>query len=275
MLTRKEDWLNDFLAENGAYVSGHPSFAHQLGISGAVTVRFVKLNECVLYFLAIQPIQPDYQAEYLAAFEDGKLNWLRELFFPLIQVFYTEEGSEFDLFFPDKKCFRKFSFAGLTNLAIKYHAGFGQNVGVGKKINRSINDTFQLWTRTHLNAYCIVNDLDAFSTSQSPFVFIELKRVVQSLDGWLPYLDDVSNFNAQNLIAQQRAGIAITLAYQADNENQIAYHAHISPNKREFIDGQFKLISPTEIARDLLAVDLQHAPRYRSTRWHQKPSYLS
>lgn len=282
MQTIKQDWLNEALAASGYWVSGHPSFAARLGISGSVTVRFVKLKECVLYFLAIQPSQPDYQAEYLAAFEAGKLRWLRELFAPLVQVFYTEQSSEFDLFFPDKKSFRKVGFTDLAGLVTKYHAGFGENTGTGKAINQSINDTFQAWTRAHLNAYSIVNDLDAFSSGAGRPVFVELKRVKQPLDGWLPddkgwlpYLDDVANFNAQNLIARQREGVAITLAYQTTNEDQIAYHGHISPSKREFISGRFKLIHPAEIALDLLAVDLRHEPPYHSTRWHKKPTYLS
>jgi hypothetical protein len=97
VLTVRPDWLNDLLAANDAYVSGHPSFAERLGISGTVTLRFLRLKECILYFLAIEPNRTNYQAEYLAAFDAGHLSELRQKFTPLVQVFYTEGSGEFTL----------------------------------------------------------------------------------------------------------------------------------------------------------------------------------
>lgn len=274
MLTVKPDWLNDLLAANGAYVSGHPSFARRLEISGAVTLRFLRLKECLLYFLAIEPSRPDYQEEFLAAFDAGRLRELRQQFTPLVQVFYTEGSGEFTLFYPAERTFRAVDFRQMTRLVAGHHDGFRQDAGSGKAINKSINDTFQAWTRECLSQYATANDLDAFTLAGPVPVFVELKRVVQPLADWRPYLDDTANFNSLNLIARQRGGAAITLAYQAGNPTEIACHRGVRPHHRDYIEGRFQLLAPAAVAADLLAVPTRNDIPYTSTRWRKKPDYL-
>jgi|GEM_PF-1983239 len=274
MLTVRPDWLNDLLATNGAYVSGHPSFAERLGISGAVTLRFLRLKECILYFLTIEPNQPDYQAEYLAAFDADHLNELRQKFTPLVHVFYTEGSAEFTLFYPAKRTFLTADFREMTRLTAGHHQGFGQDIGSGKGINKSINDTFQTWTRECLSKYATANDLDAFKLAGPAPVFLELKRVTQPLADWRPYLDDIANFNSLNLIAQQRGGISVTLAYQANNPTEIACHRNIRPHNRDCIAGRFQLLPPAAAAASLLTVTTENDITYTSTHWRKKPDYL-
>jgi hypothetical protein len=162
----------------------------------------------------------------------------------------------------------------MTRLTAGHHQGFGQDVGSDKAINKSLNDTFQTWTRDCLSKYATASDLDAFMLAGPAPVFLELKRVVQPLADWRPYLDDIANFNSLNLIAQQRDGISVTLAYQANNPTEIACHRAVRPHNRNCITGQFQLLPPPAVVANLFAIATDNDVAYTSTRWRKKPKYL-
>lgn len=273
MLTIKGDWLNDFLAVNGSFVSGHASFASRLGISGHVTIRFIMQGKHIVYFLAINPIISNYREEYLLAFKAGYINRLREIFSPLVQVFYFEDKEDFDLFYPNKEEFRQVTSERMAYLVSTQNEGFTKDIGSKKKINRTTNDNFQKWTRKHLSGKMTAVDLDAFNISGESPVFIELKRVDEPLDGWLPNdegwlprLNDIANFNAVNVIARLLKGTSITLAYDENSDKEIAYHRDITHTNWTFINGRLKIISPYLIANDLLNIKMENEPLYTSFR---------
>lgn len=270
MLTIKGDWLNDYLAAQGALVSGHPGFARRLGISGAVALRFIKHRSRVLYFLTINPETTDYEAEYLAAFRAGHLSWLREMFAPLVHLFYSESAAEFCLFKPQTGEFRRVDFTEMTRLVGNYHPDFVKNSGTAKEINKTMNDAFQQWTRQYLSTYLTVNDIDAFAVGGDVPLFFELKRVRESLETWRPYADDNRNYAALEAIAQAHCGVALTLAYQPGGAPAVALHRHLQPLGSASISGQVRLVDAATAVRRPLSVDFSHTPRYTSTNHRQR-----
>ena len=277
MQTVKNDWLNDLLANHDYHVSGHPTFAEKLGISGEATLRFARLRENIIYFLAIKPVKKKsvYQQEYLDAFRAGKINLFINKFPHLIQLFYAEELSVFNLFFPSKGYFKEVSFDRMVDFVSHVNEDFRRAAGASKAINVSMNDAFQFWTRNFLSAYAVVNDIDAFTLAGDQPLFLELKRLsTQSIIEWQPYLDDRANFASLNIIAKQQNGEAITLAYEPKNEAALAYHRYVTPTRADYITGKSSIIQPVVRAADLLAIDLRAAPSYTSTRWRTKPAYL-
>ena len=60
-----------------------------------------------------------------------------------------------------------------------------------KPINKSVNDLFQVWSRSYLNPYCVVNDVDALVRGEKSNKIIELKRrqAVHPKAAFSQYLD--------------------------------------------------------------------------------------
>ncbi|MDF7811644.1 hypothetical protein [Hymenobacter sp. YC55] len=271
MHTTKQDWLNDALAANGCFVSGHASTERFLGLKGKAEVRFAMLKDgTALYFLTIRSPEPDYREVYWKAFETNMLGWLRSVYQPLIQLFYHDDQEEFDVFFPGRGSFRQLSFQGLAELVGKYNSSFVAKPGTRKDINSTTNDVFHFWTRTYLSSSCVVADLDAFTFNMHQAVFYELKRVKESLQTWRPYVDDSRNYGALNKIARAHGGVAITLAYQSASDPVVAMHRNLDVQAQECIRGQVQLLDKEVVVRHPLSVDFSGLSYYTSTNKRQK-----
>lgn len=103
-----------------------------------------------------------------------------------------------------------------------------------KPINRSLNDSFQNWTRSYLTGQLAINDIDALvrlpvsGSGSRTVAVLELKR--SGLAGWRPYLDDVPNYMLYKAVARQ-AGHAIDLtvryAYRNPARDSRAAEIHV------------------------------------------------
>ena len=118
-----------------------------------------------------------------------------------------------------------------------------QNPGTHKEINKTINDSFQIWKRNHFSKYMVFNDFDILILSK-PTIF-ELKRVIESIDTWNPYVDDSSNYAALSLISNTNNIRLRVIAYQREREGQIALHDIIDASKAH-IKGRYILCSPSD-----------------------------
>ncbi|HEX8426794.1 hypothetical protein [Hymenobacter sp.] len=271
MHTTKQDWLNDALAANGYFVSGHASTERVLGLKGKAEVRFAMLKDGkAVYFLTIRSPEPNYREMYWKAFETNMLGWLRSIYQPLIQLFYHDDQETFDVFFPAKGTFKQLSFQGLADFVGKYNSSFTTKPGTKKEVNTTTNDIFHHWTRNYLSSSCVVADLDAFTFNMHQAVFYELKRVKESVRTWRPYLDDHRNYAALDKIARAHGGVAITLAYQATGDPVVAMHRHLNLEQPECIRGQMQLLDKEVAVRHPLAVDFSAISSYTSTNQRQK-----
>lgn len=270
MQTTKQDWLNDALAAAGYFVSGHESTRAFTGVRGKAEVRFARLpGGATVFFLTIGSPEPGYRELYPAAFRAGPLGWLRSVFQPLLQVFYWPDEPDFDVFFPAQGRFKRLSFAELAAVVGAHDGQFTANPGTGKAINASLNDVFQAWTRAHLSARCVVNDLDAFTFALPQAVFLELKRVRESIATWLPYVDDGRNFAALDAIARARGGVAITLAYPREEAAHVAMHRYVVADGRRSVRGKRRAVPVAEAIAQPLLADFSGVETYLSTNRRQ------
>jgi hypothetical protein len=120
------------------------------------------------------------------------------------------------------------SAAELRARLITLDAGLDAAPGCYKPCNRSINDVFQVWSRTYLPANSCVNDIDVLQFSGTKLFdgrmrLVELKRVACPAT-WGPYVTDRSNYRAQiELSAMLDLAEPHVVAYSPDAD-EIALH---------------------------------------------------
>lgn len=99
----------------------------------------------------------------------------------------------------------------------------GRQTSRVKDLNKSLNDSFQEFTRRRLSNFLTCTDIDAVlpavENEQFKLVFVELKRPVEPIERWRPYPNDLPNYRAMLSIAAEAGGISIALAY---NDTSVA-----------------------------------------------------
>lgn len=130
-----------------------------------------------------------------------------------------------------------------------------------KGLNRSLNDHFQIWTRTYLSGQLSINDVDALKTieragSDNIILICELKRPNESVETWLPYLNDVPNFMLAKSIARTGSNaIDLTIQYNNTQDKKVSVHmmTHVT---KERITGFRKVI--TGESREEVVANIQN-----------------
>ena len=234
--TVKEDWLNNFLSFNKYYVSDHELFAKQLKVSSdyKISLRFFG-NKIIGY-------------NYILVVKSKKLHWnnffsKESLYFistltqilsnsqnknKLSVLFYSEEKllqgrlNEFGIYFKNKiiNC----DSERLSKYFYFINPKLISSIGGEKRINKTINDYFQYWTKENLSKFISFNDVDAFKILENnKILFLELKRPDESTNTWLPYLDDSANYKAGIQMESDIKKLKfITISYNSNQNSQIS-----------------------------------------------------
>jgi hypothetical protein len=244
MNTDKSDWLNDMLADGGGLVSSHSTFGERLGINGKVELRFIKFRNKFIYFLTIYMKTSDIVGFHISHDNDYLIK-LMGLFKPLNILLYSDEEDKFTLHDIANKTNLTLSNSMLCSELAKYNPALVQDTGTIKAINKSVNDNFQIWTRTYLSKYAVVNDIDAIMFKTKP-ILLELKRVKENIETWLPYLDDISNYNSINAISKSIGAFPLTFGYNSDTFDKVSAHINITPYDRTHINGKKTLMTPSK-----------------------------
>lgn len=268
MKTQKGDWFNKCLASNGAFVSSNEKFSFYFNLDAPIELRFAKIGTTIVFILTINTTKSSDLRSFSLAIQQGKLNLFSKYFSPLIVLFY-DSNSNFKVLDSSNNII-SITSSGLEKLFEGHNSDFTSNKGSVKKVNKSINDGFQIWTRTNLSKYCVINDIDAFHLTDKRIILFELKRVKENLKTWMPYTDDKSNYEAYNIIAKKTGGQAFTIAYQLDEENLVALHKDVIPYKREYITGKFLLTPPKLAALNPENIDFSGATSYKSTNTRKR-----
>jgi hypothetical protein len=277
--TMKNDWLNDFLARiPGMIVSDHLSFSKMIGLSAQdnAAIRFVaNRNQVFTYILTIQSNMAEWhRVKKTLTSNDGfgqLLTTIRDVLkYPTPILLYDNNYSDKYSIAADLKGFHDVDDLSLHSFFTNLNEGMTKDPGnVGKQINRSVNDSFQVWTRRYLSRYVVVNDFDALLireiSSQLPIVF-ELKRIQEDVDTWEPYIDDQANYAAILHICQTINAIFYTIAYQIDRTDLIALHT-ITRADKYVIEGSMITCHPNDILRSSTK-SVPHS--YRSSRRRQR-----
>lgn len=246
--TIKKDWLNEFLASEGALMSGHPILSKQLGVSNGVSCcfRFIydyRTNR-IVYLLTIETTD---QREIDLFFRNNAIQALRPYYgifgSDLMILFYS--AKVFFLYDQEANSVNSLSSSELQSQVSKLNPNLIIDPGTSKGINKTINDSFQIWTRSNLTRKCVVNDIDGIYREEGGRIrFLELKRVDEDLNVWRPYLDDLPNYRALQEIANQLNGKMLVYAYQSKDDQLLAMHYDLITNSRSQIEGRYFLCNP-------------------------------
>ena len=225
--TIKDDWLNERLAREGYLVSDHPTFSVIMGVAPdcSVSLRFFG-NIRIGYFFALVFKADCLELDAFSALSSNSI---------IVELEASLQSKLLVLFCDnvDSTKFGVLDGAGMRLVnsedLVQYFAEVNEELtlasGALKGINRTINDPFQAWTRKHLSRYIVFNDVDAFIIQEDgTLLLLELKRPQESIDSWLPYTDDASNYKA-GVARTQASGGAIkwlTLGYNEEDENSLS-----------------------------------------------------
>nr|WP_318540253.1 hypothetical protein [Terribacillus saccharophilus] len=241
--TEKKDWLNDYLAAQDYLVSGHESFRLKLGLpeDSVPAIRYINLRGKYVWILTIEIVEEKWGKikEELVSNEIFQLinsKFEDEL---NILLFSSENKGKFSYSSP-KGSYEDINSEGLKEILNSELNGIDQNAGTIKLKNKSINDNFQYWTRENLSKFSVINDFDAlYLTNQKgkKSMILELKRVEENITTWLPYLDDLKNYERINTISRKLGFSNITLAYNKKESNAFAIHYNLKTSTK-YISGE-------------------------------------
>ena len=214
MITLKQDWFTKELEDAGILVGGGEAITKKLHLEDSqASFRFaVSPNSSWMYFLTVG-FGPNYSSTY----EDS-------IFLQLSEIGVTEifPGLKILFYSNHRPGSFRINFAGTwetvsqVELQKKFYAedpSFIGEVGNIKPINKSINDAFQVWSRTFLNPYCVVNDIDAFAAGLKTNKIIELKRPLEDIADWKPYRNDLRNYQRSSELAVKTNSLIVNIAY--------------------------------------------------------------
>ena len=245
--TVKKDWLNDYFSENGTLMSGHPSFAEQFGLSNSIscTIRFIhdyqKANS--IFFLTIETTDKKEFENFKSHRNNSALTGLYNLFGKsLIVLFYSKDS--FYMYDFGSGGITDTSSELLKEIIKRLNSNLVLSTGSTKQINKTINDTFQQWTRRELTSKCVVNDIDGIFLRNGKCILIELKRVKDRLHEWRPFLDDLPNYKALKVISKSINAEVYLYAYNENQSDHVAFHFHLDTTRWDCIKGKFIVGEP-------------------------------
>lgn len=271
--TNTDDWLHTKLLGNeDVFISGHYSFSERIGISQDVvtSLRFAaNRREIFGYFLTVnapfiswESIENEIDA---SNYTIEKIKMFSNLLnFPITVILYDNEKEGVFSVSTDLTRFQRVNSLGLKIYFSKYNPKIVQNPGTFKDINRSINDSFQVWTRKNLSKYLVVNDFDMIVPKKS--MIFEFKRIQEDISSWKPYLDDKSNYLALMKICESNNLEMKVIAY-GQEAHKVALHDLKDVNDDTII-GQFITCELDEILDDYR--DTKYSlTKYQSNRRRQ------
>lgn len=273
--TEKKDWLNDYLGNKDSfYVSSHNSFNAKVELPDSydISIRFVG-NQRMDYEFLLVLIVDSLDLKHLTdnSKVDNFMILFSKKFNKQLHIIIAQKDVSSDIFFTSTKTsdFKKYSSKELRDYFTKINPNITNETGVLKEINKTMNDSFQYWTRNNLSKYITVNDIDAFFISDSIVFILELKRVKEDLKTWLPYIDDISNYKACDKIVKSLESSFNnfrTVAYNIDNDKEVAICVVIGfDHENKYIDLFKEISSPENIFK---------TPKYfRSTKCRKAKRY--
>jgi len=234
VITAKQDWFTKQLEEAGILVGGGEAIAAKLLLPQSQTsFRFaVSPSSTWMHFLTV-----GFGQHYESSYEEAIFSRLRdlgvsEMFSDLKILFYSEQrpGS-----------FR-INFGGIwetvdpIGLQTKFYDADPTFLGASgnvKPINKSVNDLFQVWSRSYLNPYCVVNDVDALVRGEKTNKIIELKRPVESAAEWKPYRNDLRNYQRSKELSEMTSSEIVNIAYNLNKPQGSLVQIFTTPAKKE------------------------------------------
>lgn len=270
MYTQKADWMNDYSADLGYYVSDHDSYRDSLGLpeSAKVSLRFFG-NVQIDYRFILVINAPKYLWENCIN-QTVKKHLLSLKYFVKQKVpiiFFSNDQPDDFLIIEINEIDQINKNKDLRLFFEEINPRLLSNSGNAKPKNKSHNDSFQEWTTTNLSQYLTINDIDAFKLSpqNNTLNILELKRPKESYETWLPYTNDAGNYKALDHISHKLKNTHCrTIAYNKDNKDKIVF-LNILNIQRDLLSGELYRGSVENIDFNKL-VCLQNMQTFDSTK---------
>lgn len=241
-ITDKSDWFNDYLSKKGLLVSSHSSIKKYLDYEDEdydISVRFignVRIGYDYLLIIITNNMNSFTPNQKLKILIDNLSCKFKKNIYTLVLPQQNYQKNQF-LSAEDGLNFYKHDIEYLQNFFHSINNSFTEDIGTSKEENKSINDNFQQWTRLYLSKYITINDFDALSVDTAKLYILELKRVEEDINTWLPYLDDYGNYIACDTIIKS-LGLDLnhfrTIAYNVDNKENVAICILFSIDRKEY-----------------------------------------
>ena len=211
--TDKLDWLTDKLSIFG-FVSYKPEF------------RFIKLQDKYYFFFTIDSLE---KTDLISVMNENHYKTLNNKISDLFIIGY--DNNKF-VITKDGNTFKELDDKELSIYFENLNPELTKNVGTSKEINKSQNDSFQIWTRKNLSKYSTINDIDAMYINKNDIVLLELKRPkTQNHMVWNPYPDDIANYIALEDISKLLKCKYYIITYNINDENLVTLHFNLKFNK--------------------------------------------
>jgi hypothetical protein len=232
MYTNKKDWLSEILE-----VKGFVSNDHQL--------KFIKLNDFYCFFMLVDSCEYDKIMEVVNSRLYRLLNSKIGGMFVL-----GYENNKYKIFKGDGNMMMTFDDVTLKNYFENLYPSLVLNAGTEKYINKTTSDVVHDWIRKNLSKYAIINDIDALHYYKDSVVFLELKRVKQSIYTWMPYIDDYSNYASLEFFKNELGIPYQVIAYNhgntEDEKKFVALHNNLNITKEQ-ITGKRIIINSSSL----------------------------
>lgn len=227
-VTVKADWFTRYLYKKDFWVGGTPVIQGDRSWSSATqTLRFFNSSNfefLIVYILEFkEPFtrKNDYEStmrhylERLEVYPDFTLGiWpgVNPLFSILDQI-------DFSLGLETKDVLQRFE---------KHDPNLVGQASHLKPLNRSFNDFFHVWARSHMKGF--QNDIDAFIKINENIHMFELKRPKESVDTWKPYLADTSNYIQFSNMCKQKSYSLTNIAYSESEPGSLKIFKDVRQN---------------------------------------------
>lgn len=261
--TAKFDWFTIHLSQQTNVLVSDDDFLLKLcnvKSDGEFSIRFIgNARMGFQLFLIIKNDDLNFLANQTTA-----LNKLIDLLNNLLAVqlkviickssLSTDIGTaNFNLYKRETSAFHLCNGDNLAMIFSQLNSNYTENPGEAKAINRTVNDDFQLFTRTKLSRYLIANDLDVIvlENDQTTKLFrieriLELKRIdinYNTVNTWKPYTQDYANYSAVRNICNLSGANDRTIVYYADKKNGTDVGVHtITSMSKEKITSKFVVV---------------------------------
>lgn len=237
--TEKFDWFTTYLSQQPNVLVSDDDFLFKLFntvSNGEFSIRFIG-NARIGYqlFLIIKNDNLNFLSAQTQAL-NNLIDFLNTLLATNLKVIVCKSSlstdislASFHIYNKSNSTFNACNADSLATAFTRINKDYTQNVGNAKTINRTVNDDFQLFTRTKLSHFLIANDLDAIIFKQDQITqhfsiekILELKRInirFNTVNQWKPYTNDTSNYLAVRSICDSIQAADRTIVYYSDEAN--------------------------------------------------------
>lgn len=239
--TKKEDWFTGYLRSCGYWVGGNlVRSEHSRLVEAQETLRIFKGSKGEFHIIHVLI----FNGAKIQSFDYKNYSRiLREKFCIDINfslLIWPNELVKFKVCFSDDRTMDG-DTPELLEVFWHYDKSYVSNATKLKPLNKSYTDFFHLWARNNTNGF--QNDIDAINNLPSQLSIVELKRPVESVETWKPYLADKVNYRELARFSNLKEISLINIAYNESNPGTIQVFRNLEAKESKALVYEASLIT--------------------------------